>query len=368
MTAKLPVAFLPLIDAAPLIVAVELGFDRDEGIALDLRRAHSWSSLRDMVSFGQVTAAQMLAPMPVATALGLVGTGAALASVAVLSTNGEVIGVSNAMAQRIRDTGYSFATGFGDARAAGQALIAAADGPLRIGVPFPFSMHAELLYHWLTALGLPAPAAVDIRTVPPPLMASALAAGELDAFCVGEPWGSMAVETNAGALLLPGSAIWPGAPEKVLGVRADLADASPEPLRAMIRALWRAGEWLSDPQSRTTACAFLSRRDYVDVPAEMIDRALSGHLTLTSRGDSRIVPDFVGFAQNTPQQDHAAWIAGRLAARLGLDRATARQAAIATWRTDLHDTALRAIPGYSPRPDAMTHSFDGQEFSPSLQE
>ena len=102
--------------------------------------------------------------------------------------------------------------------------------------------------------------------------------------------------------------------------------------------------------------------------AEMIDRALSGHLTLTSRGDSRIVPDFVGFAQNTPQQDHAAWIAGRLAARLGLDRATARQAAIATWRTDLHDTALRAIPGYSPRPDAMTHSFDGQEFSPSLQE
>ena len=65
---------------------------------------------------------------------------------------------------------------------------------------------------------------------------------------------------------------------------------------------------------------------------------------------------------------NAAWIAGRLAARLGLDRATARQAAIATWRTDLHDTALRAIPGYSPRADAMTHSFDGQEFSPSLQE
>ncbi|MBU1834476.1 MAG: ABC transporter substrate-binding protein, partial [Alphaproteobacteria bacterium] len=94
MTTHLPVGFLPLIDAAPLIVAREMGFDRAEGVTLDLRRAHSWSALRDMVSFGQVMAAQMLAPMPVATALGLSGAGGPLAAVAVLSTNGEVIGVS----------------------------------------------------------------------------------------------------------------------------------------------------------------------------------------------------------------------------------------------------------------------------------
>jgi NitT/TauT family transport system ATP-binding protein len=368
MTTKMPVAFLPLIDAAPLIVAVELGFDRAEGITLDLRRAHSWSSLRDMVSFGQVTAAQMLSPMPVATALGLGGTGAPLASVAVLSTNGEIIGVSNDMATRIRGNGHSFGDGFGDARAAGRALIAAADGPLRIAVPFPFSMHAEILYHWLTALGLPAPAALDIRTVPPPLMAGALAAGELDAICVGEPWGSMAVETGSGALLLPGCAVWPGAPEKVLGVRAELADANPEPLRAMIRTLWRAGEWLTDPQSRTTACAFLAQRDYLDVPAEVIDRALSGHFTITPRGESRIVPDFVDFTRYTPQPDHAAWIGERLAARLGLDRTTARAAAVATCRTDLHRDALLAIPGYVPHEAAMGHSFDGQEFSPAPEE
>lgn len=366
MTTHLPVGFLPLIDAAPLIVAREMGFDRAESVTLDLRRAHSWSALRDMVSFGQVMAAQMLAPMPVATALGLSGAGGPLAAVAVLSTNGEVIGVSRRIEERLRANGHGF--DFHDARAAGLALIAAANGPLRIGVPFPFSMHAELLYHWLTALGLPAPAGVDIRTVPPPLMAAALAAEELDAFCVGEPWGSMAVENGSGALLLPGAAIWPGAPEKVLGVRADLADTAPEPLCGLIRALWRAGEWLADPSHRTSACAMLSGRDYLEVPDEVIDRALSGHLTITPRGDSRSVPGFVDFTRYTPQPQHAAWIGTQLAARMGLDRTNARAAAVATFRTDLHSQIVHAIPGYQMRPSGFARSFDGQDFSADLPE
>lgn len=361
MTTVIPVGFVPLIDAAPLIVAVEMGFDRAEGLTLDLRRANAWSALRDMVSFGQVTAAQMLSPMPVATALGLGGAGAPLAAVAVLSTNGEVVCVSMAMQQRLHAQGFDF--DFDDAHAAGRALIAAADGPLRIAVPFPFSMHAELLYHWMTALGLPAPANLDIRTVPPSLMAAALASGEIDACCVGEPWGSMAVEQGVGALLLPGSAIWAGAPEKVLGVRADLAERDLEPVQALIRALWRAGQWLGDPQSRTTACAMLSGRGYLDVPSEVIDRALSGHLTITSRGDTRVVPQFVDFGRYTPQAEHAAWIAGRLAARLGLDRDTAQRAAIATYRTDLHRRAVQTIPGYVPQSIPHDRSFDGQEFS-----
>ena len=361
MSIVMPVGFVPLIDAAPLIVAADMGFDRAEGIALDLQRSNSWSSLRDMLSFERVVAAQMLSPMPVATALGLGGAGAPLAAVAVLSTNGEVVCVSTEVAARMRDMGHGF--GFDDAADAGRALIAAATGPLRIAVPFPFSMHAELLYHWLTALGLPSPSALDIRTVPPSLMAAALAAGELDACCVGEPWGSMAVEAGVGTLLLPGSAIWPGAPEKVLGVRADRADNDPEPLRALIRALWHAGEWLMDPGSRVTACEMLSGRDRLDVPTEVIDRALSGHMTISPRGDSRVVADFIDFGRYTPQADHAAWIGTRLAARLGLDRATARDAAVATFRTDFHAATLRAIPGFVARKATADCSFDGQEFS-----
>lgn len=358
---QMTVGFVPLVDAAPLIVAREMGFDRAEGIVLDLRRASAWSALRDMVIYGQVDAAQMLSPMPIATALGLGGAGAALSAVAVLSTNGEVVCVSRAMEARLRDAGHSFY--FDDATAAGRALIAAATGPLRIAVPFPFSMHAELLYYWLTALGLPSPAGLDIRTVPPPLMGAALAAGDIDACCVGEPWGSMAVEGGLGALLLPGAAIWSGAPEKVLGVRSDLADASPEPLHALIRAVWHACQWLSNPDSRVTACEMLAARDYLNVPAEVIDRALAGHFTITTRGDGRMADRFIRFDQVTPEPAHAAWIGERLAARLGLDRAMARDAAMTTFRTDLYRAALRPIPGKAPQDRQTDRFFDGHEIS-----
>ena len=237
--ARIPVGFIPLVDAAPLIVAQEMGFAAEEGLDLDLQRAPSWSSLRDMLCFGRVDAAHMLSPLPVASALGLGNVGTGLAAISVLSINGNVIGVSAEMADRLRAQGHDFA--FNDAHAAGHALIEAAQGPLRIAVPFPFSMHAELLYYWLNALGYPAPQGIDIRTVPPPLMAEAIRAGDVDAFCVGEPWGSIVVEEALGALLLPTSAIWSFAPEKVLAVREDWAANETELSGRLIRAVWKSG-------------------------------------------------------------------------------------------------------------------------------
>lgn len=353
-----PIGFLPLVDAAPLIVAVELGFDRAEGIAIDLQRATSWSGLRDMVSFGQVMAAHMLSPMPIAAALGLGGQSVGLSAISVLSTNGEVVGVSRRIADRLRDVGHDFA--FKDAGAAGSALIEATEGRLRVGVPFPFSMHAELLYYWLSSMGLPAPAALEIRTVPPSLMAAAIAAGEIDAFCVGEPWGSIAVEGNAAELLLPGRAIWAGAPEKVLGVRTDLLATIPEQFGALVRALWHAGQWLNDPRSHTAACEILSGRNYIDVPSEIIDRALTGHLLTSARGGSQTVSGFVDFARTQPDAVHADWMGGQLAARLGLDRTVAASGARATFAVEFYQQAVSTIPGILPKAKDPDRFFDGR--------
>lgn len=337
----IPVGFIPLVDAAPLIVAQEMGFAAEEGIALDLRRAPSWSSLRDMLAYGQVDAAHMLAPIPVAAAMNLGGSGSALTVLSVLSINGTVIGVSSDLAIRIRQAGHDF--DFADATAAGKALIAAATDRLLIGVPFPFSMHAELLYYWLSALGLPAPQGINIRTVPPPLMADALKNGEIDAFCVGEPWGSMVVESGIGALLLPGKAIWSFAPEKVLAVRSDWGDTETALSQRLIRSVWRAGRWLSDPASRILTAELLSRPDYLNVPAEIIDRALSGKLTVNPQGLQRQVPGFVEFhkeAAGVPWQKQAQWIAVQLAARAGLDRDSATKANASVFRSDLYRSAL----------------------------
>lgn len=344
MATTLAVGFIPLVDAAPLIVAQEMGYAAEEGINLDLRRAPSWSSLRDMLSFGQVDAAHMLSPVPVATALGLGGAGAALAAVSVLSVNGNVVGVSADLAAKLRDQGHDFA--FNDAGAAGQALIAARGASLRIGVPFPFSMHAELVYYWLTALGLPAPQNIDIRTVPPPLMADAIRAGEIDAFCVGEPWGSQAVQDGVGSLLLPGAAIWAFAPEKVLAVRSDWADAEAALVGRLVRAVWRAGRWLAQPGSGTLAAELLSRPDYLGVTAEIADRALSGQLMISPRGEERTVPGFIEFhhgAATFPWRSQAEWIGLQLAARTGLDRASAQRLARGVFRSDIYRDALSGI-------------------------
>lgn len=386
-TVTLPVAYMPLVDAAPLIVAQDLGFAEAEGLTLDLIAAPSWSSVRDMLAFGRVDAAHLLSPVPVAMALGLGGVATAMSAVSVLSVNGTVIGVSRTLEARLRAAGHPF--DFADAAAAGAALAQVAGGSLTIGVPFPFSMHVELLHVWCAATPLAA-IRIDIRTVPPPLMAEALAAGEIDAFCVGEPWGSVSVEAGAGALLLPGKAIWAFAPEKVLAVRTEWAETEPHLLGRLMRAVWRAGRWLGQPESRTAAAELLSRRTWLDVPSEVIDRALSGHMVVSPSGETRVVPGFVEFhrgAATFPWRSQARWIAAQMAARSGLDRTEAMDLGAAVFRSDLYRTALAStgveMPGASDKLEgAVRHPmavasatgrlilerdafFDGRIFDPS---
>lgn len=386
MTRALPLGFIPLVDAAPLIIAAELGFAEEEGLAVSLHRAASWSMLRDMLDFGQVDAAQMLSVVPVARALGLGGGTVPLEAPMVLSLNGQVLGLSARLAAAMRATGLPFR--FGEARAAGLALAALPATPIRIGVPFPFSMQAALVQYWLAHA---APAAqVTIRTVPPPRMAEALAAGEVDAFCVGEPWGSHAVEVAGAELLLPGAAIWSQAPEKVLATRAGWCEAEPDLAGRLLRALWRAARWLGDAANRVTAAELLARPAHLGIAAELIDRALTGRLLITRAGAEEAVPQFLEFhagAANFPWRSQAAWIGADLAARHGLAPDAAIAAARATFRSDLFRLHLGPAGAVLPRASdkaegmltaaeavpavngtlilARNRFFDGQIFDPA---
>lgn len=347
--APVSIAFVPLVDAAPLIVASELGFDREEGLKLDLVRASSWSSVRDMLAFGRVEAAHLLSPVPVAMAMGLGSVSAPISALMVLSVNGNVIGLSTAMADRLRSVEPGL--GFHDAAAVGRALVKAAGQELRIGVPFPFSMHAELLYYWLSASGRPSPQSVEIRTIPPSLMADALAAGDIDAFCVGEPWGSQTIDRGLGELILPGSAIWSFAPEKVLAVRTAWAEEEPHLTARLMRAVWKACRWLGQGGAQTTAAEILAHKQYLDLPAETLDRALTGRLVVSATNGVRNAESFVEFyngAATFPWRSQAAWIAYQIAGRLGLDRQAAMQQASATFRSDLYRRNLEDVGAILP--------------------
>ena len=336
MTVTLPLGFIPLVDAAPLIVAAEFGFAEAEGLHLDLHRAASWSMLRDMLDFGQVVAAQMLSVVPVAASLGLGGGRAALEAPMVLSLNGQVIGVSVRIAKLLADRGFAF--DFADAKAAGRALLALGM-PLRIGVPFLFSMHTELVQYWFGGLGILVAHKIDILTVPPPRMAAALAAGEIDVFCVGEPWGSHAVDAVDAHLLLPGSAIWSQSPEKVLAMRTGWCEAEPDLAGRLIRAMWRACRWLGDPSNHITASEVLARPAFLDLTADLLDRAFSGRIVTSRLGHYRLVSQFMEFHRgeaNFPWRSQGAWIGAALAQRYGLAKGPAIDRARATFRSDLY--------------------------------
>jgi ABC-type nitrate/sulfonate/bicarbonate transport system substrate-binding protein len=53
----LQIGFIPLVDAAALLVAVDKGFAREEGLDVTLIREVSWSNVRDKLNLGLFDAA-----------------------------------------------------------------------------------------------------------------------------------------------------------------------------------------------------------------------------------------------------------------------------------------------------------------------
>ncbi|MDS9469080.1 ABC transporter substrate-binding protein [Paracoccus sp. MBLB3053] len=349
----LRLGYVPLIDAAPLIIGQEMGFAAEEGLCFDLVRLNAWAQCRDMLGAGLIDAAHMLAPMPIGQALGLGPDLPDFDLVMFLSHGGQAIAVSLEIAERLRDLGHGF--DFADARSSGEALRQVVPGVLRVGVPFTFSTQLELVAHWLGACGF-SDDTLELVTVPPPKMAEAMAAGEVDAFCVGEPWASFAVERGIAALLLPGVAIWSAPPEKGLVLRRDFTETRPDETGSLMRALWRTGRWLDDPAHRGTAAEILSRAEYLDLPSELAERGLTGKLMVTPGGELREAPGFIAFnagASSFPWKSLAALFARNIALRRGIDPKKAMSLAMPHFRTDLYREHLRsagaALPGASMR-------------------
>lgn len=387
MTQRLRLGYVPLLDAAPLIVAETLGFAAEEGLSLDLQRLQSWAQVRDMLGVGAIDAAHMLAAMPVAQAVGLGPDYPAFDVLMLLSHGGQAIAVNQVLAQALLALGHMF--DFTHPFAAGAALLQATGGQLRVAVPFPFSTHAVIVRHWLAACGFGD--GVSLHTVPPPLMAQALAAGEVDAICVGEPWASVAVDAGMGVLLLPGQAIWAAAPEKALVMRRDTAAHDPHMTGALMRALWRAGRWLDEPENRGIAAELLAREDYLGVAVGLIENGLLGHFAVGPAGRNCSEPNFLRFhrgAASFPWKSMAALLADSMATQHGIDRPVAISAAMACFRTDLYRQHLRSagadLPGASAKVEgAMAHPtavasekgqmilppdafFDGWQFDPAF--
>jgi NitT/TauT family transport system ATP-binding protein len=347
-------AFVPLTDSAILVAAERLGFAADEGIALRLVRERSWATVRDRLVYGQVQVAHMLAPLAVAVTLGIGHPPVALAAPFKLGMNGNAVTLSNELVaaldpiarNRIEDpiaTAHDFAAAIGLHRRK----------PV-IGIVHRFSSHALTLRYWLGYAGIDPDRDVQLRVLPPSMMVDALALGEIDGFIAGEPWSSVAVDRGLGEIVAFTSHLWQRSVEKVLGMREDWAEANPETLDRLLRALDRAAAWCDDPANAASLATMLSDEDVVGVPAPLILHGLSGKIPIAKNGELVEADDFLIFhreAANFPWRSQALWIYSQLVRwKLAEANDAAQERAARLFRSDLYRRALAG--GSTPMPGA----------------
>lgn len=296
----LRLGFVPLVDCAPLVVAQELGLFQKYNVRVVLQRELGWASIRDKVIFGELEAAHAISAMPLAATLGLGSIKCECLTGIVLNLHGNAITLSNKLwAHGVRD-GHSLKE---------YAAKSRTRKVVTLGVVYPFSSHRHLLRKWLTAHGINPDRDVQLVVVPPPQMVTNLKSGNLDGFCVGEPWNSLAVQMNLGWCVATSAELSPGHPEKVLMVKREFAEQRSEEHLGMIAALIEAGEFCAAPENNETLVALLSRPEFVGVAPEILRRSISGNFDF-GQGTIRQISEFCVFGHGQaaePSRSKAAW-------------------------------------------------------------
>lgn len=365
------VGFIPLLDCAPLAVAVEKGFARAEGLDLRLVRETSWANIRDRVVVGHFDAAHMLGPMAIASTLGVGHLKVPMAAPLSLGLGGNGITVSLRVWDAMLAEG---AVVGGDPRALGNALrrvVHARDGAhkpqLTFAMVYPFSAHNYELRYWLAASGIDPDRDVRLVVIPPPLLVDAMREGQIDGFCVGEPWSSVAVAVGVGCIVVPTTAIWCLSPEKVLGCRLEWTQRHPDRLLALVRALFRSAQWCEDPANHEELARLLAAPRFVGAPADILLRGLSNRLRLHPEGELRELRHFyvpASHAATFPWVSHALWFYSQMVRwhQVAFDESHVAQVR-ATYRPDLYRLALGQSASDVPTVDTKIEGFfDGRRF------
>ncbi len=371
---KIILGFIPLLDCASLVVAAERGFAAQEEIELALVRETSWANIRDRLIIGHFDAAHMLGPMSVASTLGIGHVKVPVIAPFALGRGGNAITVAPRLWDQMELAG---ALPGGHPRVQGAALRRVVEvrnsarlEPLTFGMVYPFSCHNYELRYWLAASGIDPSRDVRLVVIHPPFLVDALRAGQIDGFCVGEPWNSVAVNAGAGVIVTTTTAIWPMSPEKVLGCRPEWAQRHPVQLAALLRALYRASQWCERPENHADLAQLLAQPRYVGAPTELLRRGLQNTLVLRQGSQAALIPDFyvpAAGAATFPWVSHALWYYSQMVRWRQIEFSAEHVAAArATYRPDLYRAALGQLATDIPTSDVQVdHFFDGLTFAAS---
>lgn len=297
--------FIPLTDCAPIVMAKELGLFAKYGLNVEVTKEASWANVRDKILTGELDGAHCLFSMPLSVYTGVGGkAGSEMKIAMVLNNNGQAITLSKDFCGKV---------GFKQTAKVGPVVAAKLkeDKEVTFAMTFPGGTHDIWLRYWLSAAGISQKTS-KIITIPPPQMVANMKVGNMDGYCVGEPWNGLATKQGIGFTEISSQDIWKHHPEKALVVNKKFSEARREDLKNVMKAVIEACKWLDNRANRKKAAGVIGKPQYINAPADVIEARLMGDYNLgCDLGTQIYTDDYMLFHRNGetnfPRKGHAIW-------------------------------------------------------------
>jgi len=278
------VGFIPLTDCASVVMASVLGFDKKYGIKIVLSKESSWASVRDKLVNGELDAAHVLYGLIYGVQNGVGGAKKDMAILMNLNHNGQAITLSKKVADAGGKDGASLAK-----------LMQTDKREYTFAQTFPTGTHAMWLYYWLATYGVNPMKDAKVITVPPPQMVANMRVGNMDGYCVGEPWNHRAIVDGVGVTAATTQDIWKDHPEKTLGTTLEWAKKNPNTARALVAAVLEASKWIDAGLiNKNKMAETISDKSYVNTSVDVINQRILGRYT-DGMGKTWDDPNFMKF-------------------------------------------------------------------------
>jgi len=228
------IAYLPITHALPVFETKEELEAADDELQVELVKYGSWPELMDALNTGRVDGASVLVEMAMLARQNGIGVSA----VALGHKDGNVVISSETIASPNDLKGKTFA------------------------IPHRQSSHHILLNEALKRVGLTIKD-VDVVELAPPEMPSALASGQIDGYCVAEPFGAKAVLLNVGKPLLTSEELWEDSLCCALVLNDKFIEKRPEDAKKFVASYKAAGKSLSKERAKEIGRKYLEQDDAV---------------------------------------------------------------------------------------------------------
>lgn len=287
-TTKIKLGYIPIVEAAPLIVAKEKGFFARYGMTeVDIAKQANWGAARDNLEIGSggggVDGGQWQMPMPYLISEGKITKGNVKIPMYVLcqlNTQGNGIAIASKHKGKIGLKLAGTKSIFDGLKSSGTQFTAA--------YTFPHANQDFWIRYWLAAGGIDPDKEVKLLTVPAAQTVANMKTGTMDAFSTGDPWPFRIVKDGIGYMAALTAEIWKDHPEEYLAIRADWVDKHPKATKALLKGIMEAQKWCDDFNNRQELVQILSSRNYFGVPPEVLLEPFMGKYDM---GDGRIIDD-----------------------------------------------------------------------------